>query len=425
VSDLKGVDTIETELSGPEDYTSQDVEPVAVPPEEAPHQPFEEVHLEAIDKTGFLNSKDVAPLFSTPIAAHEDVSATPTIEADLADLSAPETVSEAASESSFEPVVHVRTDPATEAQSEPVPDPVHDPVSDPEPGSEPGLDIGGSVDEADDAVTALDPMDLGQSETAPTLSKPPVIDTSRFEQTQQPSNDFLAGMDAPLAETRIQIAPPPVIPSLDRYSAYSAIVVGPLPGPVAGHVPSAVIPTPVAEPARPEVPPEGAPAVSLTAVDNVETTTQLTEPPLFQPSISAGSAADDGGELLVLTPLDETSVFPSQRLVWPHDEPVQTDAPLFEDDGALRLGAHQLIRHEVMSEPPLRIEWRETGLYLVMGAFGLLSFGMSMAAFRKASQASSGADDITIIAAVLAVIGTACVGVSAYNLYRRLGRVDD
>ena len=235
---------------------------------------------------------------------------------------------------------------------------------------------------------------------------------SVFDPTAQASDDFLAGADTETQVSPTSFGTTASVPGSQRYSAYAGEIIGPLPGlavEAAAHEadtdtgvsadPAPVADESVAEPAPVEI-------------------------PTFQPSIAA-TAPQPSEDLLVLTPLDESAVVTTPRLVWPHDEPASSETPLFEDDGALRLGAHQMIRHEMVGEAPLRLEWRETGLYLVMGAFGLLSFGMSMAAFRKASQADSGSNDITIIAWVLAVIGAACVGVSAYNLYRRLGRADD
>ncbi|CAN5151217.1 hypothetical protein BH10PSE2_BH10PSE2_16420 [soil metagenome] len=144
------------------------------------------------------------------------------------------------------------------------------------------------------------------------------------------------------------------------------------------------------------------------------------------PSFSAQAGHGIDHELLSLTPMPEADAFAaSQRLVWPHDEAGSAGPALFDDDdGSLRLTGAPIIRHEVLDDIPLkRVAWREMGAFLIMGGFGLVSFGMSMAAFRRASQ-SSGSDELTIIAIVLALLGAACVGVAAYNLYRRWGRED-
>ncbi|HEX8469875.1 MAG TPA: glycoside hydrolase family protein [Brevundimonas sp.] len=144
------------------------------------------------------------------------------------------------------------------------------------------------------------------------------------------------------------------------------------------------------------------------------------------PSISAVSEPRTDGELIV-TSTEGGAVFASPRLVWPHEDQTSGEAlPMFEDDGSLRLAPGNIIRHEPLQQTaPTSIPWGELGAYGLMGAFGLVSFGMSMAAFRRASQDNPGGDGTTLIAIVLAVIGATCVGVSAYNLYRRWGRTDD
>ncbi|WP_428154999.1 glycoside hydrolase family protein [Brevundimonas sp.] len=66
--------------------------------------------------------------------------------------------------------------------------------------------------------------------------------------------------------------------------------------------------------------------------------------------------------------------------------------------------------------------WGETATFLIMGGLGMLSLGVAMAAFRRASVSHS--SDTATVAWVLALIAVACVGVSGYNLYRRWGRAD-
>jgi GH24 family phage-related lysozyme (muramidase) len=60
--------------------------------------------------------------------------------------------------------------------------------------------------------------------------------------------------------------------------------------------------------------------------------------------------------------------------------------------------------------------------FLAMGALGMVSLGVAAAAFQRASATRSG--DTATVAWVLALIAVACIGVSAYNLYRRWGRPD-
>ncbi|CAN5333695.1 hypothetical protein BH10PSE1_BH10PSE1_19340 [soil metagenome] len=254
------------------------------------------------------------------------------------------------------------------------------------------------------------------------------------------SNDPIDTMDTPTDAPPEAFAPLQIPAPIQRYAAYSATVVGPLPGmPPASWAPASSQPlrstealsadavethvdeTPKTAFDTPTSPAEVADPIAAAFADPGD----IAEPQPFRSSISTDAPAADGGELLVLTPLDETSIFPTQRLVWPHAEPASDQTPpLFDDDGALRLGAHQMIRHEVVSEEPRRLDWRETGLYILMGGFGLLTFGMSMAAFRRASLPSGGSEFATI-AWVLAVFGFACIAVSAWNLYRKLGRPED
>jgi len=186
-------------------------------------------------------------------------------------------------------------------------------------------------------------------------------------------------------------------------------------------LPPAPSPFPAAAPAsgehRLELPVFGAPTSSPASIP---------EPSPF-PAITATSEPRTDGEL-VLTPSPDTEVFASPRLVWPHGEQAGDDTtPLFEDDGSLRLAPGNILRHEIVEDAaePARIPWGELAAYGVMGGFGLVSFGMSMAAFRRAAGEDAGGDGTVLIAVVLAVVGAACVGVSAYNLYRRWGRTDE
>lgn len=299
-----------------------------------------------------------------------------------------------------------------------------------------------SADDVPNEPAAADPashlVDRAEQEAAD-LSLEPLLADSTFP-TNPTLEAEIEAVDAP-APARVSIPAP-----VHRYAAYSANVVGPLPGsPALGWAPRAsetLKSTDAISSDALAVPAEDAPVSEFpaqtyeTPADPVEVTDPIAaafpepepvaEPTPFEAVISNDAPAADGGELLVLTPLDDASVFPSQRLVWPHAEPAAGDQTqtLFDDDGALRLGAHQLIRHEIVSEEPRRLDWRETGLYILMGGFGLLTFGMSMAAFRRASLPSGGSEFATI-AWVLAVFGFACIAVSAWNLYRKLGRPED
>ncbi len=144
--------------------------------------------------------------------------------------------------------------------------------------------------------------------------------------------------------------------------------------------------------------------------------------PLPEPSLAAGALATPQIGPLVLTAPD---ILPESdgRPVWPDDQRVREDAAqerLF-DEGAELQTFGPVMRHEV-EERPARQGWGDTGPFVIMGAVGLVSFGAALAGFRRASEQLSGSGDMTLIAWILAVIGVICIGVSAYNLYRRLGR---
>ena len=187
-----------------------------------------------------------------------------------------------------------------------------------------------------------------------------------------------------------------VVMTMQRYAPYSTAIVGPLPGAGSPTAPAASEDEGVVE----------AVASTLTAA---------TEP------------QGGGGELLVLTPLAEDDIVPAPRPIWQQQDRQAPTADLgqtalFEEESGLGQSLGHVLRHETMAEPPQRFDWEETGAFLIMGAVGLVSFGMSMAAFRRASQLSDGTDGLALIGWVLAIVGASCVGVSSYNLYRRWGR---
>ena len=183
--------------------------------------------------------------------------------------------------------------------------------------------------------------------------------------------------------------------AMQRYTPYNAAIIGALPDAQSPAPAATEDPVVAGEPAA-------APAASGF-------------PPLAEPA-------------LVLTPLVEADVQPAPRPAWEAEQRPAPDfgqTPLFEEDADLHQSLGPVLRHEAMAEPPPRFDWGETGAFLIMGAVGLVSFGMSMAAFRLASQQSAGSDQTAMIGWVLAVIGVSCVGVSSINLYRRWGRTDE
>lgn len=215
--------------------------------------------------------------------------------------------------------------------------------------------------------------------------------------------------------TAFEAAPPVTTIHLQRYSPYSAAVIGPLPGfpladartpeptgnakagqpaPKLHSAPTAVEAAP-AEPVVPLVPPE--PGVSPF-------------PPIEQP--------------LVLTPATEADFAETIRPVW---EPEQRAEPaakaeetvLFEEEPTL-----SVLRHEVDPATPRRFDWSVTGAFLIMGVTGLTACAAAAAAFRKATLDRSSLNDYTVIGWVLVLIGVICVGVSSWNLYTRWSRRD-
>ncbi|MGV3577546.1 glycoside hydrolase family protein [Brevundimonas sp.] len=125
---------------------------------------------------------------------------------------------------------------------------------------------------------------------------------------------------------------------------------------------------------------------------------------------------------LVLTPLDDAPEPAFARPLWSAEErdaPDGSENNLFGEDLTLTLGG-SVMRHEMEFEAPARFDWKETAPFIFMGGVGLVSFGASMAAFRRAAE-QSGGSELTIIGWVLALIGLGCVGVSSINLYRKFG----
>ena len=125
---------------------------------------------------------------------------------------------------------------------------------------------------------------------------------------------------------------------------------------------------------------------------------------------------------LVLTPAYDAPEQSVTRPLWTAEErhaPDGSETNLFGEDLTLTQGG-SVLRNDIEFEPPARFDWRETGPFIFMGGVGLVSFGASMAAFRRAAE-HSGGSDLTIIGWVLALIGLGCVGVSSINLYRKFG----
>lgn len=257
-------------------------------------------------------------------------------------------------------------------------------------------------------------------------------------------------------EVEIQSGPvpapsPPTSPAFHLYAPYRITAIGPLPGftplPATEDAPSiepavaandAPPPVQVLESESAPVPPpvettptqEAPVTVPVFASPFVPIETPV-ETPVFAAAIGDNpipeaetaftlASADAETPPLVLTAPDAIHS-PAERIVWPDAARVsEIVEPVLFDEAAV--AEHLAIRNDVDARPPRRFDWSETGLFLVMGGIGLVSFGAAMAAFRRASEVGGG--DTAMIGWVLAVIALACVSVSGFNLYQRFGRAD-
>lgn len=325
-------------------------------------------------------------------------------------------------------------EPPVEAQTET--------MSGPEPVPAASVEAPAPVDPRGAAVAAL----LGESTArmvqadappAPSNDNPPANDRPEAEAVSAGHADEPSGDAPPFAETDAETATDvetatvtafepastasrivdPVILNATRYSPYSATMVGPLP---------------FLKPAEPrEEPAVGAidPSVVETTLPEVVETAphdDQSAPVVIEAApVVVEAAALDSAPLaeLVLTPLEDAPQPAIERPLWTPEERETADGSennLFGEDLSLTQGGGSIMRHEIEMETPTRFDWSETGPFIFMGGVGLVSFGASMAAFRRAAE-QSGGNELTLIGWVLALIGLACVGVSSINLYRRFG----
>ena len=338
------------------------------------------------------------------------------------------------------------------------------PVVEPEPAPEPVIDPNASRAAAVASLLGETPVALEAPE-AESLPEPepvapePVIDAEpeviaepepqAETQAEAPRRLPLPDVWQPQGQEWVPSPTPPSAAHFQRYSAYSAAIVGPLPGfPVARPIeptpepevevesvvePEVVIetaPEPVAE-VRPEPAPEPvvwpeAPVVEAPVAAPEETFTRIEPPvqtpvfptaPLFTPSNTPSPFPP-----LELTPAVEADFAEPAREAWAPEQRAQPDAEetvLFEEEPPLAV-----LRHEVELAPARRFGLIETGPYLIMGGLGLFSCAASAAAFRKAVSDPLPTNEFTVIAWVLALIGAICVGVATWNLYVRAGKSD-
>lgn len=194
-------------------------------------------------------------------------------------------------------------------------------------------------------------------------------------------------------------------------------------------------------------PPEPSPTISETTVSTRIYSTYPTEPfaplsaaePEVDESITLDMAPDldpavtsDLAEpplVLVLTPPPEGVEAVDTRPIFSDEERGQgaeDQSPLFDAEGPVSTPEDGgVIYYESTAEPADgKARWSEVGGHVATGAVGLTAFGFGVAGFRLAadSPAPDGVfDEKTAIAWILVVIGTVCVGVSAYHLFKRFG----
>lgn len=305
------------------------------------------------------------------------------------------------------------------------------------------------------------PVVLGEPEAAPVLSgEDEVADEpdALANETPEPSAEIAAEPPIEAAPEMAPAAKPSLATSaaFNLYSPYRISAIGPLPGfpPPAAPVQAnddAVVesePEPAIDPFPAvdsdliaESPVQSEPVVEASAAEvitpvfpqasaNFAPPMVRVETPTFTPAPALSVATEaapvvfgeDGAPPLVLTPPEPTAASPFDRVAWPNaDHAPQVDEPVLFDEAAVL--EHLAIRSDTDALPPRRFDWSETGMFLVMGGIGLVSFGAAMAAFRRASEVEGGGDT-ALIGWVLAVIALACVSVSGFNLYQRFGRAD-
>lgn len=300
-----------------------------------------------------------------------------------------------------EPPVRIVQDEALQAPAEAPPAPSND---------NPPVEV--TADEPSPETAEAGPVEqpaIASNDAAPEVSEEPASDAA---------TEDAAEAEAPAPVEPEPTPPPPVDTaawSATRYAPYSLAMVGPLP-----YLQPAA---PQERPATPEpaaidhsvVETSLAPAEVAPAIDAQPAPV---EPMAYVDPVNAAPAAE-----LVLTPPEDAPEPAVARPLWTpeqRDEPDGSEANLFGEDLSLTQGGGSIMRHEIEMEAPARFDWSETGPFIFMGGVGLVSFGASMAAFRRAAE-QSGGGELTIIGWVLALIGLACVGVSSVNLYRKFG----
>lgn len=200
----------------------------------------------------------------------------------------------------------------------------------------------------------------------------------------------------------------------------------------------------------PPAPPEPSPTISETSVSTRIYSTYPTEP--FAPLSAAEPAVDESIALdmapdvdpavtsdlaepplvLVLTPPPEVVEAIDVRPVFSEEErgqPADDQSGLFDPEAAVSTpeDGGVIFYENTADQPDGKARWSDVGAHVATGVVGLAAFGFGVAGFRLAadSPAPDGVfDEKSAIAWVLVVIGTVCVGVSAYHLFKRFGTDD-
>lgn len=213
-------------------------------------------------------------------------------------------------------------------------------------------------------------------------------------------------------------ASPPPPRSGSVQAAMTMRLYSPYAGAAFGALPPLQPPRPAAAPAQTgETPPAPAPEAPPADEAAVHANTPPAQEPLVltpPPEVLREPAPEPDPE-----PQLERSADPAEPAPLIAEFEVRPDEAVLFDEPMADLQQAQIVRHE---EVERRFDWSETGAFIGMGVVGLIAFGSAMAAFRLAVIEDAAAfDQANLIAWTLAVIGSLCVGVSAYNLYKRWG----
>ncbi|MGA0543831.1 glycoside hydrolase family protein [Brevundimonas sp. VNH65] len=260
------------------------------------------------------------------------------------------------------------------------------------------------VAEAAEAATEVEPAPEPVSVEAELL---PQVEAEAPTPAAEAPEVETPAVDAPMLEAPVVDAPAVDAPEVET----PAGDMEPLAPPV---TPTWAAPSVQAPLVLPEAP--GADPFANAPQSSTLGSTLTSPPPAPAPLVWPALNEDLGG------PTDSAGLA-TPRLVWPRDEaaPVAAAPGLFEQDsGELNLSGAGPAWGEPFDPKPNVFAWRKVWAYLVMGGFGLVSLAISMAALRRASLANTDVGGILAIAGVLALIGAACVGVSAYNIYQRI-----